>query len=128
MIAGSSPAMTAEANAYATRSTTVTTDGAANAGVAPTPFRKPASPDSVDFRRLLLRTWEAIQARISPSMPVDRLAQDDRSVSGESATWRGGTRWPAAARAHGEIGLTDRAPQRPLSARHAPPRWISNAT
>src|ERR1700678_4019657 len=93
--------------AQAIRSTAATSEGAATESVAPMPVRKAESPIRVDFRRFLLRTWEAIQTRISPSTSVERLAQDDNSVAELRATWRGGTLWPASASTQWATDLTN---------------------
>src|SRR5215813_12548855 len=81
------------------RSATAVTERAATESVAPMLVRKAENPIKVDLRRFLLRTWDAIQASTSLSMSVERLAHQDRSVPGSSATWRGGTTWPASASA-----------------------------
>src|SRR5215475_12328932 len=81
------------------RSPIAVIEGAASESVAPMPVKKAEKPIKVDFRRFLLPTWDAIQARISLSMSVERLAHEDNSVAGSSASWRGGTGWPVSDRA-----------------------------
>ncbi len=68
------------------RSPIAVIEGAATESVAPMPVRKAENPIKVDFRRFLLPTWEAIQARISLSMSVERLAHEASSVAGSRAS------------------------------------------
>ena len=58
-------------------------EGAATESVAPMPVRNAENPIKVDFRRFFLLTSDAIQARISLSMSVERLAHEDSSVAGQ---------------------------------------------
>ena len=85
------PRSQGEACGQTIRSAIAVIEGAAIESVAPMLVRKAESSVRVDFRRFFLRSWEAIQARLSPSISVERLAHEDSAVAGSSATCRGGT-------------------------------------